>query len=153
MGNNFIDVEPISSEVDVDGSPVANFFNGQSGDWLMPRVMFGGPVSAFGANFRNLQNNIIRTRFELRLQGQVVAILEPSVTADGELRFYGFAADAGETFDEILFTRVENDVWGMDDVEWDGEIRRAVGVPTLAPYGLALLVLSLLLVSTRRLRI
>lgn len=150
--NNFIDVEPISSEVNVNGSPVASFFNGQSGGWLMPRIMFDSPVAAFGADFQNMQDDQVRTGFELYLEGQLVATLEPPVSSVGIVRFYGFVADAGETFDEILFTRVANDVWGMDDVEWSGEAYSATPVPTLSSLGIILLVLSVLLLSVVRLR-
>jgi len=152
-GNNFIDVVPISSEVDVDGTAVASIFNGQSDLPLLPSIRFAGPVSAFGADFRSLQDSVVRTQFELRLNGVVVGTIEPNVISEITLRFFGFTANAGETFDEIVVLRINNDVFGMDYAEWSSvDQGQTMPVPALAPFGLIILLLGVVFLSTRRLR-
>lgn len=137
--NNLIDAPPVgSAEWNVDGSSVANFFNGFSGANTLPFITFGTPVFAFGGDFRSLNDGAARTRVEIFDGATLLTTLDPSVAGSDELRFWGFAATAGETVTSIVFTRLENDVFGLDNIEIG---RSAAPVPepaTLMLFGVGL---------------
>ncbi|AQA17754.1 hypothetical protein BST95_05400 [Halioglobus japonicus] len=147
--NNFIDASIKDDETDVNGTTSVAFFTGQLNMDTNARILLPEPITAFGAQFAALQDSGERTRFQLRLGDVVVATLTPPTGgSDGfSNRFYGFVADAGETFDSIWLVRLENDAFAMDDVAFSG---KPAPVPVLsAPFAL-LLVGILAAVGQRR---
>jgi hypothetical protein len=113
--DNLIDVVPISSEVDVNGTPVAHMWNGFNGAATLPFVSFSTPVYAFGADFQNFNDDFLRTRIELYNGAVLVDTLSPAPAADDVVRFFGFVSDTAIT--QIRFTQVQADVFGMDNIE------------------------------------
>lgn len=134
---NIIDAPPVgASEHNVDGTSVAFVFNGQSGTGAFPFIAFSDPISAFGADFKNLNDDFARTAVQLFDGMTLLTTLDPVPTAVGVVRFWGFAADAGETITEIRFLRNDNDVFGIDDIEIRAAAVAAVPEPaTLALFG------------------
>jgi len=131
--SNLIDVAPLGGETNVDGTPVAAVFNGQQGVPTTPFVNFSTPVYAFGADFKNLNDDIARTAIELYSGAVLVDTLAPAIAASGAVRFFGFVSDTAIT--QIRFTRLENDVFGMDNIE----IQTSVPEPaSLLLFGAAL---------------
>ena len=86
---NFIDVLPLaSSESDVNGTNNARVFNLASGGGATsPFVTFGAGVSAFGADFKNLNDTALRTKVKVYDGATLLATLSPSVVAIGAVRF------------------------------------------------------------------
>ncbi|NRB71444.1 MAG: hypothetical protein HRU51_05960 [Xanthomonadales bacterium] len=152
-GDNFIDATIRDDESDVNGTTNVFFFTGQQDMETNARILLPEPVSAFGAQFVALQDTGEQTRFQLRLGDVVVATLAPpSRPPNGSggfsNRFYGCVAGAGEAFDSIWLVRVENDVFGMDDVEFSG---KPPPVPVLPAPFLLLLAGLLAVFGLRRL--
>jgi hypothetical protein len=117
--DNIIDVPPPQSdEGDVNGSVYARVFNGQSNVPTTPFISFGTPVSAFGADFKNLNDDILRSRIELFNGATLLDTLTPSTEPLGTVRFFGFVSDQAVT--EMRFVRVDNDVFGIDDIQIQG---------------------------------
>lgn len=136
---NLIDAPPVgSAEWDVDGSSVASIFNGPFGGDTFPFITFGTPVSSFGADFRSLNDEVARSRVEIYDGATLLATLDPSVAGFDELRFWGFAATAGESVTSIVFTRLENDVFGIDNIEIGGGAAPVPEPATLALFGMGL---------------
>jgi len=114
---NFVDAPAggLDAETDVNGTAHANVFNGQSGGTTTPFISFSTSILAFGADFMNLNDNILRSQVELYSGAILLETLAPSVVAFGTVRFWGFVSDVPVT--EIRFTRVANDVYGIDNIE------------------------------------
>ena len=131
--DNLIDVPPATSaEGDVNGTAYAKVFNGQSAVPTSPFIGFDIPVSAFGADFKNLNDAVLRSRIELFNGATLLDTLEPSIEVAGTVRFFGFVSDQPVT--ELRFIRVANDVFGIDDIQ----IQQAPEPGTLALLGLGL---------------
>ena len=114
--DNKIDVTPLESpETDGNGTANARVFNGQFGSTTTPFINFGTPVSAFGADFMNLNDAILRSEVELYNGATLLTTLTPSIEPSGTFRFWGFTSDSPVT--QIRFTRVDNDVYGIDNIE------------------------------------
>ena len=147
LNDNAIDAAPLfSSEHNVDGTSDARVFNGQSGTPLTPLINFGIPVTGFGADFRNLNDDILRTQIELYSGASLLTTLTPSIEPFGTLRFWGFASNSGELITQLRFTRVDNDVFGMDNIDI------AYTTPVPEPATMTLLGAGLVVLRARRRR-
>lgn len=133
--DNLVDVLPlVSAESDVNGTNDARIFNGQAGAATDPFITFGTPVIGFGADFVNLNDGSLRTEVEVHGPGGLIVVIPPPIAGVGDVRFWGFASDAGELVTEIRFIRIDNDVFGIDDIEI-----AAAAVPAPATLGLVAL--------------
>ena len=140
-GENTIDLPPYqTSESNVDGTASARAFNN-----FTPFFTFSTPIGAFGADFSAFQDDILRTQVEVYDGASLIATLTPSILPSG-VRFYGFAANAGEQFTEIRFVSVNSDVFGIDNIE----IGSTASVPE--PSAVSLLALGLIGLGWRRRR-
>lgn len=75
---NKVDVPAIQTvETDVNGSAHARLFHGLSAVPILPYLDFGGAVTAFGADMKNLNDDIARTSISLFNNGTSVATLTP----------------------------------------------------------------------------
>jgi hypothetical protein len=81
-----------------------------------PFLLFSPPISAFGADFRALNDTLQRTGVAIYDGLTLLDTLQPSTEPD-ITRFWGFSADAGELITEIRFTYIDNDVFGIDNIE------------------------------------
>ena len=117
---NKIDVPPVAFPVfNVDGSPIVNVLTSWTGDSI--RLTFDEPITAFGADFANMNTpvsfapGIARTHIFLDGVDSVV----PPNTVESEVRFFGFVTDL--PFTELAFdapnTNVSNG-FGMDNVSF-----------------------------------
>lgn len=142
---NLVDVVPLQlSETNVNGTAHALVLGGPFGQAgsVTPFISFGAPVRAFGADFRNLNDDLLRTSIDIYGGTTLLASFSPSVGAFGNLRFFGFVADAGETVTEIRFRWSAADAYGIDNIQI-----AAIPEPgTLALLGLGLAGLA----ATRR---
>lgn len=109
---NFIDVPPLdTAETDVNGTNHMNVFTeGRSMTNLT--FLFDSAITAFGADFRSLNDVIERT--QLLVDGEVLSL--PIAGASGEFSFFGFTSDTA--FTSITFQGVANDVYGIDNVTY-----------------------------------
>jgi hypothetical protein len=115
-GYNIIDALPIeSSETDGNGTANARIFNGQAGFATTPFINFGSAITAFGADFMNINDASLRSQIELYNGAMLVATIAPSIEPSGTFRFFGFVSDSPIT--QLRFTRVDNDVFGLDNIE------------------------------------
>lgn len=140
LGDNFVDVPPADrDETDVNGTAHARVLNlGLE----TPFLLFATPITAFGADFKNLNDEILRTEIELYAGATLLATLTPSTEPDDEVSFWGFASDAGEEVTEIRFRYVADERFGMDDL--------AIGTTVPEPGTVLLLAAGLAGLSARR---
>lgn len=137
-GINSIDAPPVSPK-NIDGTAYAwvahaRFFS----SIVESYISFSDPVMAFGADFNDLQDFLV-TNVEIYSGDSLLDTLTPASADEGAIRFWGFAADAGEAITEIRFVggTISIDDFGMDNIE----IRSASPIPvpgTLALMGLGL---------------
>ena len=121
---NKIDVAPhVTGESDVDGTPSINALT-QAG--ISVFLTFNQALSAFGADFRALQDNEFRTA--IFINGFEV---DPTVTSGNQTRFLGFASDT--PFTSIEFRGIQNDAFGIDNTA-----AATGGVPEPATWALML---------------
>ena len=110
--SNFIDVAPaFSAESDVngttnmrvvtDGSPQADLF-----------FTFDAPIVAFGADFRSLNDTLVRTQI-LVAGNNLVPPVQPNTNT---LTFFGFTSTV--PFTTVRFSGVRTDVYGIDNVSY-----------------------------------
>ena len=131
---NFIDVVPLaSSESNVDGTADARIFTGGGPPGTLPILSFATPVYAFGADFVNLNDNLARTNVELRSGASLVTLLLPPIAATDEVRFWGFVSDSPIT--RIMFQRLQNDVFGMDNIQINTGVAAVPEPTTLLLFG------------------
>jgi len=136
---NSIQIPPTSYEGDVNGSSNAYVLGGQfdPDSSVTPFIRFADPVSAFGADFRNLNDGLMRTVIDVFDGADIIDTIFPVVMESNNLRFIGAVANAGEEISELRFRWLAPDGFGIDDIE----ISRISEVPspaTLALFGLGL---------------
>lgn len=126
----------------IDGTAYASMLPGGPAPGVFPFVSFGASIAAFGADFRDLNDDAERTALQLFDGGALLATLEPTVEDFLSLRFWGFAATGGESITEIRFVSLGPiDAFGMDNIEIATSIRESRDVPE--PASVALLGLGL----------
>jgi hypothetical protein len=135
-GDNEIDAPPVvSPQADVNGTAHANVFNGEVVP-TTPFITFATPITAFGAVFKNINDEVLRTIVDLFDGAVLLDSLAPPVAPNDTVGFWSFASDSGQQVTEIRFRRVNDDIFGIDDIE--------IGSSELPePDTLALLVLGL----------
>ena len=74
-------------------------------------------MRAFGADFRNLNDEQVRTVVDVYSGDSIISSLTPPVGPLGNLRFWGFVADGDENVTEIRFRWEVGDGYGFDDIE------------------------------------
>jgi len=134
-GNGSIDVLPIvnTNETDVDGTPVAAFFN-TNGIFMT----FSSPINALGFDLKSLNDNNFRTAIEIYFGASLLDTLTPPIALGQLVQFFGFVGNAGETFTEIRFVQqgTLGDRFGLDNIKIADN---AIPEPaTLAIFGLGL---------------
>lgn len=138
---NFADVPAfVSTATHVNGTAHLMVFT-DFGDALT--FSFDHAITAFGADFRQLNDGYTRTL--AYVNGQTLDI--PVVSGGQMLSFFGFASDT--PFTSVSFRGVANDVYGIDDVTF-GAALRVPAVPE--PGSVALLSLGLAGVAIARRR-
>jgi hypothetical protein len=143
-GSNIIDVPPhVNSESDVNGTASMRANNSST-----PIILFDNPVSAWGADFSEFQDNQIRTTVEIYYEGSLITSIVPVDMQSPTIRFFGFAANAGEVFDEIRFVNSDaSDTFGVDDIEIGAGASATSSIPVLDRGGLLTLATMLLLIG------
>jgi hypothetical protein len=108
-GYDLIDVNP-DVGTDVDGT--TNVRAATSNSPLTTVVFtFNSPITAFGADFRDLNNDAIRT--QLLAAGDNVV---PPIGGNIGLSFFGFTSSV--PFSTVVFAPVTLDVYGIDNVSY-----------------------------------
>jgi len=119
---NRIDTPPVLGEVDGNGTTAVNFFTKANNN---AAISFDAPVMAFGADFFNFNDDTLRT--QISVLGE---LFSPEVTVDYSLSFFGVISD--QAFSSVLFSGLENDVFGMDNVSFSSSIS-VVPLPAALP--------------------
>lgn len=133
---NKIDVSPFdTAESDVNGTPAIKVNNT---DELI--ILFDEPISAWGADFREFQDDQERTVIVFYLDSvEVDSWVVADIPSPAE-RFIGFVGQGDTTFDEIRFAdTLATDVFGIDDMEFSAPPLPAAPVPAASSWGLLLL--------------
>lgn len=127
---NLIDVPPFTTnEANVDGTPSLNVLtlNGTTPGTMT--ITFSSPITAFGADFSQFNDEIPRTQIVIDL----VSTLSPPTTT-GQTSFFGFVSDTA--FTTVTFVAAfDADAFGIDNVTYS----TATTAPTPEPATLALL--------------
>ncbi len=150
---NKVDVSPFEffATFNINPTPYAKIFNGQFGSPTTPYILFNIPINAFMADFRDLNDDFVRTNFDLYDRAALLDTLNPqpptSLAATSFRTSLGFRGDAGECITELRMRRTNNDVFGMDNI-------RIVPCNTVTePFSLSLVGLGLIgVVASRRCR-
>ena len=135
-----IDAAPFfsNSQCDLDGTPR---LCGNNGNDLSFDFVTG--ISAFGADFSSLNDNLARTVFDLFDAATLIGTLAPPQVGSLSDQFFGFVATAGENITRIRTRQLFSDTFGVDDIE-------IVAVPEPASTTLLLLGLCGLAFSRKR---
>ena len=104
---------------------------------------FDQPITAFGADFKGINDEFERTLFS----AGGVFITVPGEPVNLQLTFFGFTSDT--PFDSLTFHGVRNDIYGIDDVTF-GTALRVPAVPE--PGSMAMLGIGLAGVAAARRR-
>lgn len=126
---NRIDLPPHAFAVfNVDGTAIANALTG-AGQSLY--LVFDSPITAFGADFADFNDQILRTNIVVGSD-----TLATSVTPASGVRFFGFTSDT--PFTTVEFRGVNNDGYGIDNVAFSSNAGGRVpeGGSTLVLLGL-----------------
>jgi hypothetical protein len=111
---NFIDLAPPdTAETDVNGTTNMRVFtntNPEGSDDLV--FTFDQPIVAFGADFRSINDSIVRT--QILVGADTIAL--PIAGASGLFSFFGFTS--ATPFDTIIFQGLANDVYGIDNLTY-----------------------------------
>jgi len=109
---NFIDIAPPETpETNVNGSTNMRVFTDDSP--LSNLIFeFDTAMTAFGADFRSINDTIVRT--QLIVGSDIVAL--PVAASSGLFSFFGFSSDIA--FTSITFEGLANDVYGIDNVSY-----------------------------------
>lgn len=124
---NFIDAPPLlTSATDLNGTAHLMVFTDTGIDLT---IAFDQPISAFGADFKGINDEFERTRFSV--DGVDVAI--PGEPVNLQLTFFGFTRDT--PFSTLTFHGVRNDIYGIDNLSFGTAVR----VPAVPEPGSVLL--------------
>lgn len=125
---------------DNDESNVNGTTSIRANNFDVTTILFEPPVSAWGADFSEFQDEADRTTIEFYLDGAPVDGWTPAQVPVGTVRFLGFVGQGDTVFDEVRFVVNEEwDVFGIDDMEFSGRAA-PVPVPAMGNLGLALLI-------------
>lgn len=127
---NFIDAPPAKSiATDINGSTHLMVFTDTGVDLTFS---FDQPITAFGADFKGINDAFERTL--LSAGGQFATV--PGDPLNLQLTFFGVTSDT--PFSSLTFHGVRNDIYGIDDVTFGTALR----VPAVPEPG-SMLMLSL----------
>ena len=137
---NFIEIPPFQfTQLGVDGT---NIINALVSSGVSLSLTFDAPITAFGADFGQINDGFIRT--EILAGGETFV---PPVGGSNEARFFGFTSDTA--FTTVEFVGLENDGFGIDNVTFAPAVSGVVPEPTsIAIFG----ALALVTTSSRRRR-
>lgn len=121
-GNNKIDAAPLLDTINVNGSAAVNFFTRPNDN---ASIAFDAPVLAFGADFFNFNDEHLRTQISV-----LGNLFSPDVTDINEVSFFGIISD--QAFSSVLFSALDYDVFGMDNVSFSSSIS-VVPLPAALP--------------------
>lgn len=124
FGNQLIDAPPVLGEVDGNGTTAINFFTTAAED---AEIAFAAPVTAFGADFFNFNDDTLRT--QVLILGE---LFSPDIVPDDTLSFFGVISDMA--FDSVTFAGLDNDVFGVDNVS---TVTAPIPLPATLPLLLA----------------
>ncbi len=136
-----IDAPPLDNDFECNVDSTARLC-GFSGNQLT--FSFAGGISAFGADFSSLNDDLVRTQFELFDGTTLIATLTPALVAGQTDQFFGFVATGGETITSWRTKFIAADTFGIDNIAIVG------GGTVPEPMSLALVASALLGLSVSR---
>ena len=135
---NYIDIPPHQFAVfNIDGTTNVNAFVTTTAGFT---ISFDHPVTAFGATFASMQDEVTRTQITV-----LGTVLTPPTRGLNDIVFYGFISDTA--FSSITFNGVNNDGFSFDNALFS-----AGGVPEPATWALMIGGFGLAGVALRRRR-
>ncbi|VEP13501.1 conserved hypothetical protein [Hyella patelloides LEGE 07179] len=115
-----IESAPLSSpfpEINVNNSTLVHGLAGGSSSSFFTSLTFDSPITAFGAEFNNVNENAPQNT-QIKADGEVVddGTIDSIPTIDFTSSFFGFTADGSFTEVEFKGTGTSSDGFGMDNV-------------------------------------